>query len=136
MKDDLYIIYLLRHKKRLTLIDKINLWWLKRSYPSYEDNDKIKYELYKRRYINDLSGYESEQDEYGGWKERPESIPEIIQTTVLGERAIYSKELKSEKTEHFFDKTIVRWGLLISGIYGIFSFLIDVFRYFINHFVK
>lgn len=75
-----------------------------------------------------MSGWESEFiQERAEWTERPKEKSEVIQTSELGEKAIYSKELKSELVEEFFDKTLVRWGLLISGGYGLVSFFIDIF---------
>lgn len=127
MKEDFYIIYLIEHLNKKSLRQKIMLYWLKMSYPSYEQNDEIKYEMYKRKYIEDLSGYNSEQDEYGNFHERPDSIPEVIQTTSIGEKAIFSKELKSEKFEDFFDKTTVRIILVVSSLYGLFSFIKNIF---------
>ncbi|MCX8524837.1 hypothetical protein OF897_13030 [Chryseobacterium formosus] len=129
MKNDHLLIYLIEHKKNITYRDKIILRRIKMDNPSYVESDEVKYELYKRRYIIDESDWESTQDEYGGFTSRPLDKPEIISTSLLGEKAIYTRELKSETTEDFFDKTFVRIGLVIGSLMGFLSFMINIFRY-------
>lgn len=115
--------------------DFVYLWWLLRGNPSYNFNDDLRSELYHRRYIYDFSGWVSEVDnETGYWEQRPLDRPEVIEITELGRKVIYSRELKSEYTEDFFEKTVVRWAFFVSGIYGmivggasIFRFLKDFF---------
>jgi len=136
MKNDHLLIYLIEHKKNITYRDKITLRWLKMNNPSYLPSDEVKYELYKRRYIIDESGWETTQDEYGGFTIRPISIPEIIFTSTVGEKAIYTRELKSETTEDFFDKTFVRIGLVIGSLMGFLSFIINIFRYIKDNWVN
>lgn len=134
MRNDHLKIYLLEHKKNINLRDRLMLKWLRRNNPSYVSDDVIKYELYKRKFVYDESDWESEQDEFGGFSDRPETSPEIIVTTEVGERIIYSRELKSESTEDFFEKTFVRWGVVIGSGYGLISFFVDAFGYIKNSF--
>ena len=129
MKNDHLLIYLIEHKKNISFRDRMMLRWIKMDNPSYVESDEVKYELYKRRYIVDESNWESTQDEYGGFTSRPIDNPEIIFTSPIGEKAIYTRELKSETTEDFFDKTFVRIGLVIGSLMGFFSFMINVILY-------
>ena len=129
MKNDHLLIYLIEHKKNISFRDKMMLRWIKMNNPSYVESDEIKYELYKRRYIVDESNWEPTQDEYGGFTARPIDNPEIIFTSAIGKKAIYTRELKSETTEDFFDKTFVRIGLVIGSLMGFFSFMINVILY-------
>jgi len=129
MKNDHLLIYLIEHKKNISFRDRMMLRWIKIDNPSYIESDEVKYELYKRRYIVDESNWESTQDEYGGFTSRPIDNPEIISTSPIGEKAIYTRELKSETTEDFFDKTFVRLGLVIGSLMGFFSFMLNVILY-------
>ncbi len=135
-KDDMRIILLLQYKREKTTIEKMWLNWLRKSYPSFIDSEDLKNELYNKKYLEDISGWEDKFDENTAcYIPRPDNVPVIFRTTLLGEKAIYSNELKSEKTEYLLDKTLVRWGAIIGGIYAVISFVINLFRYVKNNFL-
>lgn len=136
MKNDHLLIYLIEHKKNISFRDKVMLRWIKMSNPSYIESDEIKYELYNRRYIIDESGWETTYDEFGGYTSRPIDNPEIIFTSHIGEKAIYTRELKSETTEDFFDKTFVRIGLITGSLMGFFSFMMNIFQYIKDNWIN
>lgn len=137
IENDLRIIILLRYKIKITIFEKIWLKWLERSYPSFNGSLDIQNELLNKKYLEDVSGWDCKYDEEKGeFITRPNNIPLILKTTELGEKAIYSKELKSENTEYFLDKTLVRLGAIIGGGYAIISFFIDFFRYIKNNFFQ
>ncbi|AZA49788.1 hypothetical protein EG346_17080 [Chryseobacterium carnipullorum] len=134
-KNDWCIIFLLKYKKFKNIKNRFQLWCLLRSNPSFKEDEDLKVILLNKGYLVDLSGYESQQDpDTGHWLARPSNIPEILQTSKLGEKAVFSSELKSEKSEEFYDKTIVRWGALIGGSYSIYMVGVDFFRYIMDNF--
>ncbi len=135
MINDHLLMFMLKCKRIKSFKDRIFLWWLNRCYPSFRMTDELKYTLLKKGYIKDISNPRVISDGYGGLIPDPNNESEVLQTTLLGEKVIYTRELKSNIIEDFFDKTFVRVVLIISSIYGFTTFFIKIFRYVKDNFI-
>lgn len=134
-KNDWILIVLLRHMKEKGFFYKRFLKCLERSYPSFEENQEIISYLSDNKYIDDISGYRYVYNANdGSWSERPEDLPPVYETTLIGKKAIFSSELPSEKIEKFLDKGLVRWGAIIGGCYSVYMVAVDLFSYLMDNF--